>query len=165
MSTINPWKPEPDLMTHQVIGKAAEEASELAGILARILIQGLDERDPGTGRLNRDALVDEMSDVTAAIQWIEYQLGIKPYPARVDRKLAGFKLWGEMIANPDATIVMIERETCPSCGRLKAQNADDMARGDCPKWYAVNDQMAEDDCKSTTQHNRFMGGTGDEVWD
>jgi Fe-S cluster biosynthesis and repair protein YggX len=38
-------------------------------------------------------------------------------------------------------------DKCPDCGRQKAQSADDCAAGLCPKWYAVRDKEAEDDCK------------------
>lgn len=40
------------------------------------------------------------------------------------------------------------RRQCVDCGRLIAENADDAANGDCPKHWAINDQMAEDDCKN-----------------
>jgi len=39
------------------------------------------------------------------------------------------------------------RVVCPDCGRRKAKTADDAGRGDCPKWWAINDAMAETDCK------------------
>lgn len=39
-------------------------------------------------------------------------------------------------------------ERCPDCGRPKAHSAGDAARGDCPKWWAVRDGMAEQDCKN-----------------
>lgn len=40
-----------------------------------------------------------------------------------------------------------DREICPDCKRPKARDSDDCRRGDCPKWYAIYDQMAEDDCR------------------
>lgn len=40
-----------------------------------------------------------------------------------------------------------DRELCPDCGRPKAQDIKDCSRGDCPKWYAIMDQAAEDDCR------------------
>lgn len=38
-------------------------------------------------------------------------------------------------------------ESCPGCGRLKAKNAGDAAKGLCPKWWAFRDEMAEKDCE------------------
>lgn len=35
---------------------------------------------------------------------------------------------------------------CPDCGRLKANSADEIIRGACPKWYAVRDPDARKDC-------------------
>lgn len=44
-----------------------------------------------------------------------------------------------------------DKPTCPDCGRSKAKCADDIVLGCCPKWYAVRDQSAEDDCVLTVQ--------------
>lgn len=38
------------------------------------------------------------------------------------------------------------RSSCPDCGRLKALTADQAAAGDCPKWHAVRDREAAEDC-------------------
>lgn len=45
------------------------------------------------------------------------------------------------------------REVCLDCGRLKARNADDAVRGDCPKYWAINDRMAEHDCERVKAEN------------
>lgn len=37
-------------------------------------------------------------------------------------------------------------ETCPDCGRKKACNALDLLSGYYPKWYAVRDAEAANDC-------------------
>lgn len=39
-----------------------------------------------------------------------------------------------------------EEETCLECGRRKAHSWDDVKAGLCPKWFAIRDQAAEDDC-------------------
>lgn len=36
---------------------------------------------------------------------------------------------------------------CPDCKRLKARSADDCSAGKCPKWYAVRDPEAKEDCQ------------------
>src|SRR5689334_5685320 len=61
MADITLWKPEPDVLIHQALGKAGEEAGELAAILFRCTIQGLDSSDPVTGKWNRKALFDEIA--------------------------------------------------------------------------------------------------------
>jgi len=42
--------------------------------------------------------------------------------------------------------LVVMREHCPDCGRLKARNADDCVNGDCDKWYAVGDKEAREEC-------------------
>lgn len=57
------WRQEPDEPTLLMIGKLAEEAGELAARAARCIIQGLDAKDPDTGRTNREELEREIADV------------------------------------------------------------------------------------------------------
>lgn len=94
---ISPWKPEPDLLIHQALGKACEEASELANILARCLIQGLNESEPVTGKPNRKSLFEEIADVDAAIQWLRELVNDEYDGDRADRKLNGFRRWQRML--------------------------------------------------------------------
>ncbi|MDI7864333.1 hypothetical protein MRS76_20550 [Rhizobiaceae bacterium n13] len=99
MADITLWKPEPDLIIHQALGKAVEEASELAKILARCLIQGLDAKDPKTGIPNRQAVLEEMADIDAAIVWL-LEVAYRPDDQlleRANRKLAGFLQWQKML--------------------------------------------------------------------
>lgn len=51
-----------------VLGKLGEEAAELCNIIMRIWIQGIDERNPETGKPNRVALWEEIADVEALIE-------------------------------------------------------------------------------------------------
>lgn len=37
-------------------------------------------------------------------------------------------------------------DVCPDCKRGKAKNVADAAAGLCPKWWAVRDEMADQDC-------------------
>ncbi len=95
--SITLWKPEPDVIIHQALGKACEEASELANILARCMIQGLDQSEPSTGKPNRKALSDEISDLDAAVQWLRELIGDEYDEERTDRKLRGFRHWQRML--------------------------------------------------------------------
>lgn len=59
------WQPITEKYILARLGKLGEEACELSAILFRCIIQGIDEREPVTGKLNREALEDEIADVTA----------------------------------------------------------------------------------------------------
>ncbi|MDJ1632710.1 hypothetical protein [Rhizobium rhizogenes] len=103
--SITLWKPEPDVLIHQALGKLAEECAELSQALARCLIQGFHEEEPVTHKLNRIQVREEMADVKAAMRWLQElvneQWGESPREAR---KLAGFQQWQHMLeadtANP-----------------------------------------------------------------
>ncbi|MDK4703859.1 hypothetical protein PH562_16530 [Rhizobium sp. CNPSo 4062] len=95
--SITLWKPEPDVLIHQALGKACEEASELATILARCLIQGLDQSEPVSGKPNRQALFEEIADLDAAVQWLRELIGDDYDESRADRKLNGFHRWQRML--------------------------------------------------------------------
>ncbi|TCM56197.1 hypothetical protein C8J36_103569 [Rhizobium sp. PP-F2F-G48] len=95
--SITLWKPEPNVLIHQALGKACEEASELANILARCLIQGLDQSEPVSGKSNRKALSDEIADLDAAVQWLRELTGEEYDEERADRKLNGFRQWQRML--------------------------------------------------------------------
>ncbi|WP_234907379.1 hypothetical protein [Rhizobium rhizogenes] len=95
--SITLWKPEPDVIIHQALGKACEEASELANILARCLIQGLDQSEPVSGKPNRQALFEEIADLDAAVQWLRELVDDEYDGDRADRKLNGFRRWQRML--------------------------------------------------------------------
>jgi len=71
------WRREPSERRNAVIGKLGEECSELAGRCLRSMIQGLDEKDPDTGRTNLDHLQDEVADVLAQIDLAKEFLALK----------------------------------------------------------------------------------------
>ncbi|KPF47094.1 hypothetical protein [Rhizobium sp. AAP43] len=104
MADITLWLPERDTVTHQALGKAAEECGELTQILARCIIQGIEGRDPKTGQPNRERLAEELADVDAAISWLFelLDLDIETHNARSDRKLTGFREWADMIKGSPA---------------------------------------------------------------
>lgn len=107
MSVINAWKPEEDVVLHQALGKLAEECSELAKIATRCMIQGYAETDPGTEKLNRTQLMEEVADVRATMRWLFDVLDIpfKGESPREARKFDGFKQWEAMLRadTPPAT--------------------------------------------------------------
>lgn len=99
MADITLWLPESRTVIHQALGKAAEEAAELAKILSRCLIQGLDASDPETGKPNLASLADELADVEATTEWLFrlLPLDVDSHNTRAGRKLDGFLLWQKML--------------------------------------------------------------------
>lgn len=64
---MNTWTPTTDLLTLRRMGKLGEELGEAQVVAARVIIQGIDEVDPGSGKVNRQRLMDELADVQAQI--------------------------------------------------------------------------------------------------
>ena len=62
---MSKWTPTTDLLMLRRMGKLIEELGELANVAARCIIQGIDETDPGTGKVNRLRLEHEIADVLA----------------------------------------------------------------------------------------------------
>lgn len=94
---IQPWEGEPSKAVRLSTGKLAEEANELAGICARIAIQGLAGIDPSSGKPNRQALAEEMADVMAALLFVHVHTGCGAAEDRIERKLNGYRRWFKMI--------------------------------------------------------------------
>ncbi len=62
---MNKWIPTTDLLMLRRMGKLSEELGELQAVVARVIIQGIDEVDPGSGKVNRERLMNEIADVMA----------------------------------------------------------------------------------------------------
>jgi hypothetical protein len=50
---LSKWVPTTDPMTLRRMGKLTEELGELQSVAARVVIQGIDETDPSSGKVNR----------------------------------------------------------------------------------------------------------------
>lgn len=61
------WIPTTNLMELRRLGKLSEECGELSAIAGRCIIQGLDGKEPTTGKVNRLALQEELADLQAQI--------------------------------------------------------------------------------------------------
>lgn len=94
---ISPWMPETDQHRLAILGKLAEEAGELASRAARCIIHGLDEKDPETGRSNRDELAREAADVEACLEIARETLAVVSADSRKASKANGFRLWHSLI--------------------------------------------------------------------
>jgi len=68
MSDNDPWHPDVSPINLKHLGKLLEELNECGSAAARCMIQGIDERDPETGKINHVWLSEEMADVLANIE-------------------------------------------------------------------------------------------------
>lgn len=103
----SPWIPETDRLRLAVLGKLLEELNEAGAIVARCIIQGVDESEPVTEEPNRAALENELADVIATVRVAvrHFDLNAGAIETRIGEKLLHFARWHELI------------EDCPTCGR------------------------------------------------
>lgn len=98
-----PWTPEQDPLVLALLGKFLEELGELQAILARCLIQGLNESNPVTNKPNLETLGEELADVGAAGQLLTAYLGLDRDPSlarRQEQKMLFLNKWHAMIRRP-----------------------------------------------------------------
>lgn len=62
-TAYQPWHPITDPQDLKTLGKFGEELGECQAAAMRCLIQGLDGKEPRTGKVNRHWLEDEIADV------------------------------------------------------------------------------------------------------
>ena len=62
---LTKWTPTTNLHMLRRMGKLGEELAELSNVSNRIIIQGIDEVDQGSGKVNRFRLEQEIADVLA----------------------------------------------------------------------------------------------------
>jgi hypothetical protein len=72
----NPWHPITDTVDLKHLGKLGEECNELGSAVSRIIIQGVDEAEPVTGKINREWLEDEIADVEANIELVKRRFSL-----------------------------------------------------------------------------------------
>lgn len=98
----SPWQPERSPIRLAILGKLGEELAENGAAVARCVIQGLEEREPETGRPNVQWLEDEIADVMAAQSVAIDRLGLDSdrINRRVERKIAHLRQWHAQIDDP-----------------------------------------------------------------
>lgn len=64
---LQPWYVETSSQRLRRFGKTLEELGELQAVVACCIIQGIDEVDPSSGKLNRKRLEEEIADVYAQL--------------------------------------------------------------------------------------------------
>lgn len=82
------------------LGKLGEELNEAGAAQNRCVIQGIDEREPITGKSNREWLEDELADVMANTELCveHFKLDEARMRDRADRKKAHLRGWHSMLA-------------------------------------------------------------------
>lgn len=102
--TMNPWRPMRDPLDLKHLGKLSEELGEASAAVARCIIQGIDEAEPSTGKINRAWLEEELADVAANIALVmaHFDLDEGRMAERVARKTKQLAEWHAMAADPPA---------------------------------------------------------------
>jgi NTP pyrophosphatase (non-canonical NTP hydrolase) len=95
---LNPWHPMTDPVDLKHLGKLGEESGELCSAVSRCTIQGIDEAEPVTGKVNREWLEDEIADVMANSELVikHFNLNEARIFARAEKKKSALKLWHVM---------------------------------------------------------------------
>lgn len=91
----NDWLPITDVQALKRLGKLAEESGELTAACSRCIIQGIDEREPTTGKPNREWLEDEIADVLTNIDIAVEYFGLdrSRIHERMRRKTTQLQYW------------------------------------------------------------------------
>lgn len=91
----NPWHPIDDKVDLKHLGKLGEELNECGSAVSRCIIQGVDESEPVTGKINRVWLEEEIADVRANSELCieRFALDEARIAARAERKKAHLRQW------------------------------------------------------------------------
>ncbi len=96
MTTIvTAWHCEKNEYYLRRFGKALEENNELGAVLARCIIQGIDEIDPSSGKTNRQRMQEEVADVYTQLTLLEQTFNLNGFAIseRIQDKMASMHKW------------------------------------------------------------------------
>lgn len=112
---MSKWEVTTDQKLLRRLGKLLEELGEASAVAARILIQGVDEVDPGSRKVNRERLMDELADVQAQIGCTVLYLKLdQDYMARrTARKIRNMAEWERLVALDEKPSAAARDEACP----------------------------------------------------
>lgn len=96
---VSCWHVEENKYRLRRLGKALEENNELGAVLARCIIQGVDEIDPSSGKTNRQRMQEEVADVYAQLRLLvsEFNLDGRAIYERIEDKLDSMNKWEELL--------------------------------------------------------------------
>lgn len=100
-TVVTAWHVETDAYRIRRLGKSLEELGELVSVLARCLIQGVDEIDPSSGEVNRMRMQKETADVLTQVGGLTetFNLDVKEIMERVQDKKASMDKWEELLVS------------------------------------------------------------------
>ncbi len=103
---MNKWTPTTDLLMLRRMGKLQEELGELGSVAARCVIQGINEVDPGSGKVNKLRLEHEIADVIAQCRVTIKALGLSDYDIaeRVFEKERQMAEWEALFVTPNVVV-------------------------------------------------------------
>jgi NTP pyrophosphatase (non-canonical NTP hydrolase) len=95
---MNPWHPITSAIDLKHLGKLGEELGEASAAVSRCIIQGLDEAEPETGKINRAWLEDELADVFANMMLVIDHFGLNNHRiiVRSEEKKRRLREWHRM---------------------------------------------------------------------
>jgi NTP pyrophosphatase (non-canonical NTP hydrolase) len=100
---VSPWVPMTEPIDLKYLGKLAEELGEAMAAVSRCVIQGIDEKEPVTGKLNKLWLQEELSDVLANIELVRDHFKLDGYAmaSRIVHKINLLKHWHNMLPHTE----------------------------------------------------------------
>lgn len=98
LRAADPWQPITSKADLKRLGKFGEELNECGAAVSRSIIQGVDEAEPVTGKLNRLWLEDEIADVRANSELVIEHFGLDEarIAARAERKKLHLQQWHDL---------------------------------------------------------------------
>lgn len=98
LRNANPWHPITNAVDLKHLGKFCEELGECVSATSRVIIQGLHEQEPVTGKVNSLWLCEEIADVLANIELVceHFQLSREMMQPRIDKKKLHLKQWHKL---------------------------------------------------------------------
>lgn len=99
MKPPSPWQPISNQVHLAILGKSQEELGECVTVIGRCIIQGLDGKDPETGKVNIRWLEEEIADVRALSSLMigHFGLDVERIRIRAQRKLDHKRAWLKLI--------------------------------------------------------------------
>jgi NTP pyrophosphatase (non-canonical NTP hydrolase) len=96
---LNPWVPMTRPIDLKHLGKFGEELNECGAAVNRCIIQGIDEAEPVTGKVNRAWLEDEIADVLANVELVigHFGLDMQRIYLRSEKKKKHLGGWHSML--------------------------------------------------------------------
>jgi hypothetical protein len=97
---VSDWQPITNKADLAHLGKLGEEICECGASIFRCIIQGIDESEPETGKLNKEWLEDELADVIALAEFAinRFRLDRQRIGLRAAKKTAYKAPWFERLA-------------------------------------------------------------------